>query len=167
MAEQLANDPLYRTLFGVLLLGAITALLLALAGNLVASWLNARARLASFAALRALGATPRQIAATLGWEQVIIYTTSMLLGLLFGWLLAILALHALIFTSIPPSQITGQIDSSAFYAGQSTPPLQIVIPPALWIVLGALILLCILALGIMVRVVSRPSIAQVLRLNED
>ena len=51
IAAQLANEPLYLTLFGILLLGATTALLLALIGNLVASWLNASARLANFAAL--------------------------------------------------------------------------------------------------------------------
>ena len=167
MVTQLSEEPLYLTLFGILLLGATTALLLALVGNLVASWLNARSRLTNFAALRALGATPRQIAGTLGWEQVIIYTTAMLLGFLFGWLLALFALPSLIFTSILPSQVSGSIDSQTFYAAQNTPPIQIVIPAALWLVLAALIALCIVALGMMVRVVSRPSVAQVLRLNED
>jgi ABC-type antimicrobial peptide transport system permease subunit len=163
----LANEPLYLMLFGILLLGATTALLLALVGNLLASWLNARSRLANFAALRALGATPRQIAATLGWEQVIVYSAAMLLGVLFGWLLMVVVLPSLVFTSILPDQITGAVDSATFYAEQNTPPVQIVVPPALWIALGALVLLCVLALGMMVRVVSRPSIAQVLRLNED
>jgi hypothetical protein len=167
MVQELASEPLYLTLFGILLLGTTTALLLALLGNLVASWLNASSRLANFAALRALGASPRQIAGTLAWEQVIIYTTAILLGFLFGWLLSVLVLPALIFTSILPSQISGNVDSQTFYAAQSTPPIQIVVPSALWIALGALIVLCVVALGMMVRIVSRPSIAQVLRLNED
>jgi ABC-type antimicrobial peptide transport system permease subunit len=167
MVQQLANEPLYLTLFGILLLGAATALLLALLGNLVASWLNASSRLANFATLRALGASPRQIAGTLGWEQVIIYTTAILLGFFFGWLLSMLVLPSLIFTSILPNQISGSVDSQTFYAAQNTPPIQVVIPPALWIALGVLIALCIVALSMMVRIVSRPSIAQVLRLNED
>lgn len=167
MVDQLSDEPLYLTLFGILLLGATTALILALIGNLVASWLNASSRLANFAALRALGATPRQIAGTLAWEQVIIYTTAILLGFLFGWLLAVLVLPSLVFTSILPNQITGSVDSQTFYAAQNTPPIQVVIPAALWIALGALIALCIVALSMMVRIVSRPSIAQVLRLNED
>jgi len=167
MVAQLSTEPLYLTLFGILLLGATAALLLALIGNLVASWLNASSRLANFAALRALGASPRQIAGTLAWEQVIIYTTAILLGFLFGWLLSILVLPSLIFTSVLPSQITGNVDSRTFYATQSTPPIQIMVPAALWLALGALIVLCIIALGMMVRIVSRPSIAQVLRLNED
>ena len=167
MITQLSNEPLSLTLFGILLLGAATALLLALVGNLVASWLNARSRLANFAALRALGASPRQIAGTLGWEQVVIYTIAILLGFLFGWMLAIFALPSLVFTSILPNQVTGGVDNQTFFAAQNAPPIAVVIPTELWIVLAALIALCIVALGMMVRIVSRPSIAQVLRLNED
>jgi ABC-type antimicrobial peptide transport system permease subunit len=166
MEAQLAADPLYLALIGILLLGAATALLLALLGNLVASWLNVRSRLISFAALRALGATPRQIASTLAWEQVTVYSAAMLLGCFFGWLFSFFALPSLVFTSILPNQAAG-VDNAAFYAAQNTPPVQIVIPPTLWLALGALVLLCVLALGMMMRIVSRPSIAQTLRLNED
>lgn len=167
MVTQLSNDPLYLALFGILLLGAVTVLLLALVGNLTASWLNARSRLASFAALRALGATPFQLASTLAWEQIIVYTAAMILGFLAGWLLAVLALPALIVTSVASVQSTGAIDNAVFYAEQNTPPVHLVIPPALWLALAALVLLYVLALSMMVRVVSRPSMAQVLRLNED
>jgi hypothetical protein len=167
MVTQLSHEPLSLALFGILLLGAVTALLLALVGNLVASWLNARARQANFATLRALGATPRQIASTVGWEQVIVYTTAILLGFLFGWLLAMLALPSLVFTSILPNQVTGAVDAQTFYAAQNAPQIAVVMPPELWAVLAILIALCLLALGMMVRVVSRPSIARLLRLNED
>lgn len=167
MATQLSHEPLYLTLFGILLIGTGTALLLALLGNLVASWLNVSSRLVNFAALRALGASPRQIAATLTWEQVVIYTTAVLLGFFFGWLLSVLALPSLVFSSVLPDQITNTVDSQTFYAVQNTPPIQIIIPPALWLALTGLIALCFTALAMMVRVVSRPSIAQVLRLNED
>jgi Tfp pilus assembly protein PilX len=47
------------------------------------------------------------------------------------------------------------------------PPIQIVIPPMLVIALAVLVIICIVALGMMIRVVSRPSISQTLRLNED
>lgn len=167
IVTRLSNEPLSLALFGILLLGATTALLLALLGNLVASWLNARARQAHFAALRALGATPRQIAGTVGWEQVVVYTAAILLGFLFGWLLAMLALPSLVFTSILPGQATGGIDTQTFYAAQNAPPIAVVMPPQLWVVLLCLSVLCIGALGMMVRIVSRPSIARLLRLNED
>jgi hypothetical protein len=163
----LYSDPVYLTLIGELELGAITALFLALLGCLVASWLNTRRRLASFATLRALGATPRQVTGTLAWEQGIIYTAALLLGILTGSLLAALSLPSLVLTSVLPSQITGQVNNTSFYAAQFVPPLQVVIPTSLWLILGALIVICLLALGLMVNKIARSSLGLILRLNED
>lgn len=165
LITNLQNDPLYLDLLGVLGIGATTAMLLALAGNLIASWLSARRRLTSFAVLRALGAAPRQIASILTWEQGIIYTTALALGLLFGALFSFLALPVMVFTSVPSSN--SDISSGTFYIVQNVPPINIVIPSSLFIILGALIVICIIALRMMVRVVSKPSISQMLRLNED
>jgi len=50
---------------------------------------------------------------------------------------------------------------------QSALPTQIVIPPTLPLALFVLIAIYIIALMMMVRVVSKPSLSQVLRLNED
>lgn len=55
MAGAQQRDPLYIALLEILISGALAALLLALVGTLVASWQSARARLTSFAVLRALG----------------------------------------------------------------------------------------------------------------
>lgn len=165
--SSLSNDPLYVDLLGLLGFGAATALLLALAGSLIASWLNARNRLTSFAVLRALGATPSQIASMLIWEQGVIYLTSLLLGLLFGALLAFLALPVIIFTSVPSTGASSGLSSSAFFLLQNVPPIQVVVPASLVVVLLALVVICAVALSLMVRVVSRPSIGQALRLNED
>jgi putative ABC transport system permease protein len=165
--ESLYHEPLYLDLIGVLTLGASTALLLALVGNLVASWLNAQGRLANFAVLRALGAAPPQIASTLTWEQCIIYSTSIFLGVLFGAIFSALAVPQLIFTSVDSSGATSDLTSSQFYAAQSVPPIQIVISPMLVVVLAVLVVICVVALGMMIRVVSRPSISQTLRLNQD
>lgn len=160
-------DPIYLTLIGELELGAITTLLLALLGCLVASWISVRNRLTNFVALRALGATPRQIVSTLSWEQGIIYTAALLLGILTGSLLAALSLPALILTSVLPSQITGSINNTNFYTAQFVPPLQVVIPTTLWLALGVLIVICLFALGLMVFRVVRSSIGLMLRLSED
>ncbi|HCI80085.1 MAG TPA: hypothetical protein DHW02_10395, partial [Ktedonobacter sp.] len=62
LIAQLSKDPLYLDLVGELALGASTAMLLALLGNLLASWLNARNRQTSFAVLRALGTSSQQVA---------------------------------------------------------------------------------------------------------
>jgi putative ABC transport system permease protein len=165
--SSLSNDPLYVDLLGLLGFGAATALLLALAGSLIASWLNARSRLTNFAVLRALGATPSQIASMLSWEQGVIYLTSLLLGLLFGALLAFLALPVMVFTSVPSTGASSGLSSSTFFLLQNVPPIQVVIPATLVYILLALVIICAVALTMMVRVVSHPSIGQTLRLNED
>ncbi len=167
LISNLQNDPLSLDLLGVLAIGAATAMLLALAGSLIASWLSARNRLTNFAVLRALGASPPQIASILSWEQTIIYITSMLLGLFCGALLSLLALPAIIFTSVTTTGATSNLSSGAFFLLQNVPPIQIIIPLTLLIVLGALIVICAVALTFMIRVVSRPSIGQTLRLNAD
>jgi putative ABC transport system permease protein len=165
MIDDLQHDPLYLDLTGVLAVGAFSTLLLALGGSLIASWLSARNRLTNFALLRALGGTPRQIASVLLWEQGIVYTAAILLAILFGALLVGTIIPALVFTDAPNHGAT--LSSGEFYVMQHILPIQIVIPPTLAIVLVALVVLCALALWIMARVVSRPSISQTLRLNDD
>ena len=164
----LSSDPLYLALIGLLAIGSILALVLALIGNLTVSWLSARSRLAHFALMRALGSTPRQVAAVIGLEQGIIYTTALVLGLLCGFLFSIIILPAFIFTTIVASPGQSQVTTGEFYVVQNVPPIQLVIPYlGLLIALAILITICIVALSVMVRIASRPSIAQTLRLNED
>jgi hypothetical protein len=50
---------------------------------------------------------------------------------------------------------------------QGIPPIQIVIPGSLGFAVLALVVICVITLTMMVRVVSRLSISQTLRLNED
>lgn len=108
-----------------------------------------------------------QIASILTWEQSIIYITALLLGIFFGALLSLLALPVLIFTSAASSGAGSDISSGVFFVVQNVPPIQVIIPISLAIVLGVLIAICIVALGMMIRVVSQPSIGSTLRLNED
>jgi ABC-type antimicrobial peptide transport system permease subunit len=143
------------------------AMLLALAGSLIASWLSARNRLTNFAVLRALGASPPQIASMLLWEQTIVYSTSLLSGLCCGALLSLLALPAIIFTSVSTTGVTSNLSSEAFFVLQNVPPVELVVPLTLLIVLRMLIVICAVTLAIMIGVVSRPSIGQTLRLNAD
>lgn len=164
MIAQMQRDPLYVSLSGVLLLGTITTILLALVGSLLASWLNARSRLNSFALLRALGSTPRQIASTLAWEQGIVYTVAIALGSIFGAALVITVAPGLIFTSPPTNN---NISSDEFYVIQHVLPTQIIVPATLGIAFAALVIICAIALAMMARIVSTPSISQTLRLNED
>ncbi|GCE10431.1 ABC transporter permease [Tengunoibacter tsumagoiensis] len=163
LIDTLHHAPLYLDLIGILALGPMTVLLLALVGNLLASWLNAHDRLSSFALLRALGAAPRQIASTLTWEQSIIYTTGMVLGVLFGAFVSTMIVPALLFTSSTGANTS----SEELYLAQNIPPIQIIVPTLVGLAVAVLLGVCILALGMMIRIVSRPGIAQTLRLNED
>ena len=164
LADTLHSDPLILNLIGVLILGATAALLLAVAGNLMASWLNVRMRLTSLAVLRALGTAPRQIASVLLWEQGIIYATALFLGIIFGVLLSLTVVPALIFTSISPGTL---ISNNDFYALQQIIPVQLVAPFSLGIAFLALIVILVVALVMMMRVILRRSMSQVLRLSED
>src|SRR5207237_3091212 len=86
------NDPNSLGVIGVLYIGIGTALVLALVGTLILSWLNAANRLTSFAVARALGMAPRQVAAVLLWEQGFIYILAVLLGIgLFAMLTVFVA----------------------------------------------------------------------------
>lgn len=150
--SHLQADPLTISLVGMLTIGMFTTLLLTIIGNLLASWLNARTRLTNFAVLRALGTSPRQLISVLTWEQALIYSIGLVLGVAFGMLLSITVVPTLILNN------TG---------GQSGLPAQIIIPSTLIAVLLSIIIIFIVASGMMVYVVSKPSLSQTLRLNED
>lgn len=165
MLAQMQRDPLYLALRGVLILGVSVTALLALVESLIASWLNARRRLTSFAVLRALGSTPRQIASMLAWEQGLIYTVALALGVILGALLIITAVPALVFTN--PTTPATSISSTEFFVIQHVLPVQIALPPSLGIALGALALICAGAIALMARIVSAPAISQTLRLSDD
>jgi ABC-type antimicrobial peptide transport system permease subunit len=162
MLADAQGDPLQIDLVGALGLGAGTALALALIGAWLACWLNARSRLTSFAVLRALGTTPRQILALLLWEQGIVYVCALGLGLLLGLLLAQGALPALVFTSALART------SSRGGPPIDVPPVQTILPVGqLALVLGGVAAVCLIALTLTTLILSRASLAEALRLNQD
>ena len=101
--QALSHNPLNCTLIGILALGAFAPLLLVWIGCLMASLIEIRRRQLLFGVLRALGSTPTQLARVLGWEQALIFGTSVVMGTLFGLLLAYLALPSLVLTNVLPS----------------------------------------------------------------
>ncbi|MBA2391636.1 MAG: ABC transporter permease, partial [Ktedonobacteraceae bacterium] len=155
-------DPPYLILSGILRIGTVTALFLALLGNLLASWLTARTRLGNFAVMRALGTSPSRVASILMWEQAIVYVIGLLLGVAFGALLS-----ATVIPSLTLSSLNTNLSSAQFFDLQTAFPTPIVVPPTLPLALVVLIAIYVVALLMMVRVVSRPSLGQTLRLNED
>ncbi len=167
LISDLSTDPLYLAFIGILILAIATAVLLALMGNLVTSWVSVCNRLTNFAILRAIGSSPLQITRILLWEQSITYTVAIALGVLFGNFLAMAALPVLVFTNITIAGVNGDISSGEFYLLQGLPPIQIVIPVALGIALVILIAACIFMLGMTSHIVLKPAMSQALRLNED
>jgi ABC-type antimicrobial peptide transport system permease subunit len=167
LINELQNDPFYVNILFTLTIGAISAFLLALFGNLLASWVSVRARRSSFTVLRALGANSSQIAATLLWEQGIIYAGAIWLGLAFGAVLASVTVPVLVFSDLPAHGVMSTLSITDFYLLQHAITTTIVVPPSLLLTFAALILVCILALGMMIRTVLHPSISSELRLNED
>lgn len=162
LLASLNNDPLYVVVSGVLGIGTITALLLALIGDVLASWLSARTRLTNFAILRALGTTPGQVTSVMVWEQAVIYVTGLLLGIVFGVAFALTVVPSLTLTDVNTN-----INSNALYNLQTAFPAHVVLPSTLPLALLVLVGIFVLALALMARVVSRPLLAQTLRLNED
>ncbi|PWT75765.1 MAG: hypothetical protein C5B60_04915 [Chloroflexi bacterium] len=156
------SNPLVVDLFGTLDIGAATALTLALLGVLIASWLSARTRLTSFALLRAIGTEPRQLTSVLLFEQGIIYSLSIMLGVAIGVVLSILVLPVLVIAN-------GIADPSTFDPSKlNVPPVHAIYPlPLLGLALGILIVICLLSILLMTGTVARASIGQTLRLNED
>jgi ABC-type antimicrobial peptide transport system permease subunit len=158
----LQSDPLYLVLDGVLILGTVTAFLVALVGGVLASWLSARTRQVSYITLQALGASTRQTANILIWEQAIVYFTGLLLGAAFGTLLIVSVIPSLTF-----SDLNSNLSSEQFFALQSVLSTQITVPPWIPLVLLTLVGIYLLTLVIMVRVVTGSVISKKLRLIED
>ncbi|HEX8036278.1 MAG TPA: FtsX-like permease family protein [Ktedonobacterales bacterium] len=154
------DNPLQIDMANTLLIGAATALLLALIAIWVGSWLNARRRLVNFAVLRALGTTPAQLRAMLVWEQVIVYIAGLALGLVLGWVLSLTALPLLLFVDL----VTG----GNFTNTPNVPPARVILPGGtLALALGVLVGICLLALVLTMTALARLSLGQTLRLNED
>ncbi|HEY6540557.1 MAG TPA: FtsX-like permease family protein, partial [Ktedonobacteraceae bacterium] len=165
LKSDLLRDPLYFNIIAALTLGVTAAFLLALFGNLLASWLSARSRLTSFVVLRALGASIRSIAGLFLWEQGIIYTLALLLGLLFGALLSFTVVPTLVFTGVPPGSFNQ--NGFDFVTLQHIIPVQVTLPFSLLLALLVFVATCAIALGLMVSLVLRRSMSQELRLQDD
>ncbi|HEX9067544.1 MAG TPA: FtsX-like permease family protein, partial [Ktedonobacterales bacterium] len=156
------SNPLQLNIIGTLGLGAAVALVLALIGVLTASWINANSRLTSFAVLRALGTTPRQVLNMLLWEQGIVYVSALVIGALLGFVLSTATLPALVFTSLVANISTSNGPQP------DVPPAHVILPPEwLGIAFGTLAVICAVAILITTVSVSRASLSESLRLNQD
>ncbi|HZU69628.1 MAG TPA: FtsX-like permease family protein [Ktedonobacteraceae bacterium] len=167
--EALRHDPLYLALSGLIIIGVVTTMLLAVVGNLVLSYLYTRSHVVNFAVMKALGSTSQQVARVLLWEQGMVYAAAIILGISFGALFSLIALPGLVFTGVAlQNGNANQISGGQFYILQNVPPVQVVIPAwLLIIVLGILLSLCLVGMSMMVRITAGLSVSRVLRLSQD
>lgn len=126
------------------------------------SWAAIAERSTSFASLRALGLTPRQIVATLLWEQGALYTLALLLSSGLAWLYSFGVVPA--FTLF--SNLTFADGNQALPSGVPEVHLAFSWPLAL-LLLGTLLGLHFLAVVLMANKAARPVLHRMLRLNED
>jgi ABC-type antimicrobial peptide transport system permease subunit len=167
LLDILNSEPLYLDLLTLLTIGSTITLLLVLIGYVLASWQNAKLRSGSFTTLRSLGATALQVTSLFLLEQGVVFFTALIIGLLFGAILATTVVPALIYSDIPITGILSNLSDNQFYLIQHSFSKQIVIPPSLGIALALLVGICLTAVGMMAWTVLRPSLGQALRLNED
>jgi ABC-type antimicrobial peptide transport system permease subunit len=162
--RQLTSDyqenNIHLDIIGVLMIGIGAVLVLSLVGTLLSSWLNATNRRSNFAVMRALGMAPRQIAAVLFWEQGFVYVIAFVLGIGLG---------AMLITFVAPTvsllDLAGPAGNGNPY---DVPPVLVTIPYVqLLVILGVMVVICLGALLLMSRIVSRPLVSGMLRLNED
>jgi hypothetical protein len=156
----LEGDPLYIGVLGILDLGGAAALLLALLGTLTAVWMAIGSQRRTLAALRALGFGPWRIATLTAWEQGIVYTFALVLGIVLGLLLARILLPALpllIFSGafggpIPDGGPSAQLVWPWRELLQTLTPLAAIYGGSIFLVIATTL---------------RASLGETLRLNED
>ncbi|HET8845432.1 MAG TPA: FtsX-like permease family protein [Ktedonobacteraceae bacterium] len=166
MAQTNAANPVVLNMLAIAGLGGMTALLLALLANLLLPVLTMRARLTNLAFLRALGSAPEQIGRMLAWEQILVVTFALIMGSLFGFLLALIAVPPLVVSGVPLAN-TQQLAAGTAYSLQSLLPARLVLPPSLFLALAGLVILCLVSLALVIQIALRPTLGQQLRLNED
>jgi hypothetical protein len=177
VTADLSYDPLETAIGNGLLAAAALALLLGLLGSLLGSWADARQRVTSFAVMHALGSTRRQIAGIILWEQLLVYSTALLLGLASGLLFAHIVTPGILYTPVISSGIEqtqlnlGGLNltgTGSLYLVQNMPPAQVIIPPMpLITTVAGLALICALCLTLITHFAQRLTPALALRLSKD
>jgi ABC-type lipoprotein release transport system permease subunit len=151
------SNPVSAGMRGLLLVGAVTAALLAVLGSIIQSLLATRQRARQFAVLRTIGMAGRELTGLLLSEQVVVYLFGLVGGTILGLLLTTATLPFLQFSDttvnaatlgIPPYTLTFTWQTVAiFYA-------------ALLVAFGV-------ALLIAARYANSIGLGKALRLGED
>lgn len=150
-------DPTGEGIRGLLLIGAGTALLLAIVGSLVQALLATRQRRTQFAILRTLGMSSGELRQLLVSEQVVIDMFGLVGGTLLGLVMTTATLPYLQFSeaTVDPTHV-------------GIPPYALVFAPrplaAFYVALAAAL---VLSLGLAARYASHLGLGKALRIGED
>lgn len=147
------NDPMLKSLNGVLTVGFIVVLVLCIIGFLMYWILSIRQRTLQFGIYRAMGMSMREIFTMLINEQILISVVSIVLGGVIGFAASVLYMPIIqiAYSSIDNAlPLTNQLNLSATVQ--------------LFSIVGSMLLISMLILVVIIR---RMKIAQALKLGED
>lgn len=150
-------NPVSAGIRGLLLVGAITAVLLAVLGSAIQSLLAARQRSTQFAVLRTVGMTGSQLTRLLLGEQVVMYFFGLVGGTVLGLLLTTATLPFLQFSDTTVDASTLGVPSYVLtFNGDG-----------ILLFYAALLFAFVLALALAARYASTIGLGKALRLGED
>ena len=155
--SQIAGNPVSAGMRGLLLVGALTAALLAILGSIVQALLATQQRARQFAVMRTVGMSGRQLTLVLLGEQVVVYLFGLIGGTLLGLVMVTATLPFLQFsdTTINPAKV-GIPPYILTFNGQTV-----------LYFYAALLMAFIVALAIAARYATRIGLGNTLRLGED
>lgn len=107
---------------------------------------------------------PGQIRNLLMWELGVMQGAALVLGCVFGGILAFTLTPALVFTTTSPNTLQTPL---AFYQIQTVLPVRIVIPLAVLLMLAALSVITLGIVAVSVFWLRRLAISQTLRFDDD
>jgi ABC-type antimicrobial peptide transport system permease subunit len=142
---------------GLLLIGAITAALLAVLGSLVQAVMAARQRTTQFAIFRTLGMASRQLTGLLLGEQAVVYLFGLIGGTMLGLILTTATWPFLTFSDSAVDPTTVGVPAYVLRVNWQE----------VGIFYGALLVAFLLALAIAARYAATIGLGKALRLGED
>ena len=142
---------------GLLLIGAITAALLAVLGSLVQAVMAARQRTTQFAIFRTLGMASRQLTGLLLGEQTVVYLFGLIGGTILGLILTTATWPFLTFSDSAVDPTTVGVPAYVLRVNWQE----------VGIFYGALLVAFLLALAIAARYAATIGLGKALRLGED
>jgi ABC-type antimicrobial peptide transport system permease subunit len=155
--QQAEANPTNGGMRGLLLIGALTAALLAVLGTLAQAVLAARQRTTQFAILRTLGMASSQLTGLLLGEQTVVYLFGLLGGTALGLILTTATAPFLTFSAAAIDPTTVGIPSYVLRVNW----------PTVGVFYAALVGAFLLALLIAARYAATIGLGKALRLGED